>query len=85
MKDAREKQVVCTEHNLEICKDSSVKGLEYFLLCRGFHNKVISDFQVLCQARVPEAKLKPATEGSLKISGQVCYPLSHKHPVWDST
>ncbi|GFO38737.1 hypothetical protein PoB_006524200 [Plakobranchus ocellatus] len=32
------------------------------------HNKVISGFQALCQARAPVAGLEPAKEGSLQIS-----------------
>ncbi|GFO15154.1 hypothetical protein PoB_004165900 [Plakobranchus ocellatus] len=34
------------------------------------HNKVISGFQALRQARAPVAGLEPATEGSLQISGR---------------
>ncbi|GFO11487.1 hypothetical protein PoB_003799200, partial [Plakobranchus ocellatus] len=39
------------------------------------HNKVISDVQ----ARAPVAGLEHMTEGSLQISGQICYPLYHRY------
>ncbi|GFO16053.1 hypothetical protein PoB_004255800 [Plakobranchus ocellatus] len=44
------------------------------------HNKVISGFQALRQVRAPMAGLEPATEGSLRISGRICYPLCHRRP-----
>ncbi|GFO04693.1 hypothetical protein PoB_003119800 [Plakobranchus ocellatus] len=45
------------------------------------HNKVISSFQALCQARAPESGLEPTTAGSQQISGWASYPLSHQHPT----
>ncbi|GFO48747.1 hypothetical protein PoB_007525200 [Plakobranchus ocellatus] len=45
------------------------------------HNKVISDFQVLRQARVPLVGLEPTTERSLRISGRIRYPLCHRRPT----
>ncbi|GFO29572.1 hypothetical protein PoB_005607700 [Plakobranchus ocellatus] len=38
-------------------------------------------FQALCQAWAWVAGLEPATVGSLKISGQIPYPLCHRHPI----
>ncbi|GFO20405.1 hypothetical protein PoB_004691000 [Plakobranchus ocellatus] len=40
------------------------------VLIRPIHNKVISGFQALRQARAPVAGLEPVTEGSLQISGR---------------
>ncbi|GFO42597.1 hypothetical protein PoB_006910200 [Plakobranchus ocellatus] len=45
-----------------------------FVSCANFHNKVISGFQALCQARALAAGHERATEGSLQISERVCYP-----------
>ncbi|GFO16381.1 hypothetical protein PoB_004288600 [Plakobranchus ocellatus] len=42
------------------------------------HNKVISGFQALRQARAPVAGLEPATEGSLQISGRTRKPLCYR-------
>ncbi|GFN81518.1 hypothetical protein PoB_000802400 [Plakobranchus ocellatus] len=39
------------------------------------HNKMISDFQALRQARAPVAGIEPSTEGSLQISGRTRYPM----------
>ncbi|GFO09091.1 hypothetical protein PoB_003559600 [Plakobranchus ocellatus] len=44
------------------------------------HNKVISDFQALSQARALVAESEPATEGSLQISRRARYPLCHRCP-----
>ncbi|GFO21882.1 hypothetical protein PoB_004838700, partial [Plakobranchus ocellatus] len=44
------------------------------------HNKVISGFQALRQARAPVAGLEPATEGSLQISGRTRKPLCYRRP-----
>ncbi|GFO20452.1 hypothetical protein PoB_004695700 [Plakobranchus ocellatus] len=37
------------------------------------HNKLISDFQTLCQASASVAGLEPATEGSLRSQGRTRY------------
>ncbi|GFO33830.1 hypothetical protein PoB_006033500 [Plakobranchus ocellatus] len=42
----------------------------FLFVYKAVHNKVISDFQALRQARVRVAALEPATEGSLQISGR---------------
>ncbi|GFO33589.1 hypothetical protein PoB_006009400 [Plakobranchus ocellatus] len=42
------------------------------------HNKMISGFQALRQARAPVAGLQPATEGSLQISGRTRKPLCYR-------
>ncbi|GFO48922.1 hypothetical protein PoB_007542700 [Plakobranchus ocellatus] len=47
-----------------------------------FHNKVISGFRALRQARAPVAGLEPATEGSLQISGRTRKPLCYRRPPW---
>ncbi|GFN83645.1 hypothetical protein PoB_001015100 [Plakobranchus ocellatus] len=52
---------------------------------RSVHNKVISGFQALRQAKAPVAGFEPATEGLLQISGQIRYPLCHQHPSSTST
>ncbi|GFN97446.1 solute carrier family 2 (facilitated glucose transporter), member 13 [Plakobranchus ocellatus] len=44
------------------------------------HNKVISGFQALRQARTPVAGLEPATVGSLQISGKTRKPLCYRRP-----
>ncbi|GFO01809.1 hypothetical protein PoB_002831400 [Plakobranchus ocellatus] len=44
------------------------------------HNKVISGFEALRQARAPVAGLEPATEGSLQISGRTRKPLCYRRP-----
>ncbi|GFN99136.1 hypothetical protein PoB_002564200 [Plakobranchus ocellatus] len=44
------------------------------------HNKVISGFQALRQARAPVAGLEPATEWSLQISGRTRKPLCYRRP-----
>ncbi|GFO39694.1 hypothetical protein PoB_006619900 [Plakobranchus ocellatus] len=49
-----------------------------FVIERPVHNKVISGFQALRQARAPEAGLEPATEGSLQISGWTRKPLCYR-------
>ncbi|GFN96964.1 hypothetical protein PoB_002347000 [Plakobranchus ocellatus] len=40
------------------------------------HNKVISGFRAIRQARAPVVGVEPATEGSLRIR----YPLCHRRP-----
>ncbi|GFN96096.1 hypothetical protein PoB_002260200 [Plakobranchus ocellatus] len=44
------------------------------------HNKVISGFRVVRHVEAPVAGLGPVTEGSLKISGRIRYPLCHRRP-----
>ncbi|GFO35814.1 hypothetical protein PoB_006231900 [Plakobranchus ocellatus] len=44
------------------------------------HDKVISGFQALRQARAPVAGLEPTTEWSLQISGRTHEPLCHRRP-----
>ncbi|GFO30541.1 hypothetical protein PoB_005704600 [Plakobranchus ocellatus] len=44
------------------------------------HNKVISGFQALRQARAPLARLEPSTEGLLQTSGRTRKPLCHRDP-----
>ncbi|GFN98927.1 hypothetical protein PoB_002543300 [Plakobranchus ocellatus] len=44
------------------------------------HNKVISGFQALRQARAPVASVEPTTEGSLQISGRNRKPLYLRRP-----
>ncbi|GFO21624.1 hypothetical protein PoB_004812900 [Plakobranchus ocellatus] len=53
--------------------------------CKVVHNKVISDFQALRQARAPVTGLEPATEGSLQISGRTRKPLCYRRPAQEST
>ncbi|GFN82252.1 hypothetical protein PoB_000875800 [Plakobranchus ocellatus] len=62
-------------------RSSSIAKIRQFCFCISpVHNKVISGFQALRQARAPKAGLEPATEGSLQISGRICYPLCHRRP-----
>ncbi|GFN79644.1 hypothetical protein PoB_000615000 [Plakobranchus ocellatus] len=49
-------------------RQQSLAGTE--MLQVPVHNKVISGFQALRQARAPVTGLEPATEGSLQISGR---------------
>ncbi|GFO00199.1 hypothetical protein PoB_002670400 [Plakobranchus ocellatus] len=57
------------------------KAFHAKLLLEKFHNKVISGFQALRQARAPVAGLEPATEGSLQISGRTRKPLCYLRPL----
>ncbi|GFN87719.1 hypothetical protein PoB_001422500 [Plakobranchus ocellatus] len=49
-----------------------------FFCLQPVHNKVISGFQALLQARAPVLEL--ATEGSLQISGGLRHPMCHGRP-----
>ncbi|GFO10894.1 hypothetical protein PoB_003739900 [Plakobranchus ocellatus] len=45
------------------------------------HNKVISGFYSLRQAKAPVAGLEPATDGSMQISGRIQSPWCHQSPL----
>ncbi|GFO43659.1 transposable element p transposase-like protein [Plakobranchus ocellatus] len=69
--------------NRNIFMNTKVRNLKSYIrsfLLYGFHNKVISGFQALRQARAPVAGLEPATEGSLQISGRTRKPLCYRRP-----
>ncbi|GFN79695.1 phytanoyl-coa dioxygenase 1-like [Plakobranchus ocellatus] len=53
-------------------------GFEFFI--KPDHNKVISSFRNLRQAKTLAAGLELATEGSPEISGRIRYPLCHRCP-----
>ncbi|GFO07557.1 hypothetical protein PoB_003406200 [Plakobranchus ocellatus] len=65
-------------------KDYFSRDYVWFGFCiQPIHNKVISGFQVLRQARSSVAGLEPATKGSLHISGRIHFPLCHRRPMKD--
>ncbi|GFN74907.1 hypothetical protein PoB_000141300 [Plakobranchus ocellatus] len=61
----------------EVCVELAGLGFLY----KPVHNKVISGFKTLHQARALMAGLEPATERSLQISGRTQKPLCHQCPI----
>ncbi|GFO45379.1 hypothetical protein PoB_007188400 [Plakobranchus ocellatus] len=66
---------------MEESSQSLLFGNTFSAGAKPVHNKVISGFQALRQARAPVAGLEPATEGSLQISGRTRKPLCYRRPL----
>ncbi|GFO39591.1 hypothetical protein PoB_006609600 [Plakobranchus ocellatus] len=66
---------------IHTCEIKLFVGMFGSLVYSAAHNKMISRFQAVYQARAPMAEPEPATEGSVQISGRIRYPLCDRRTI----